>query len=301
MEVRRAEVKDYSYIYRFLSNNYECENYFNWDVGRLCFTRFAVNNEENSRGFDEWIKDVYLWLENDEIVGMIHTEEPGDYFIQVAPAYKNLEKEMIEYIMADVKRKTPERKSIVLSADERDYQRIGVLEAFGGKKLRDVDSLRFFKVDDCEELNRQSEFQVSKIDAMDCEICQKISHVYRYVWPESSYVPSGNVVKNLLNNSDGFETLSWKVCEGDNIVAYTMGFVDANHKYIHLYPIALCQEYLNTQALDLMLDAITREVKEENIEYSVISAWYRAEENSKFKEHGYLEEHHVLFYEIPVS
>lgn len=74
MEVRRAEVKDYSDIYRFLSNNYDCGNYFNWDVGRLSFTRFAVNNEENSRGFDEWIKDVYLWLENDEIVGIIHTE-----------------------------------------------------------------------------------------------------------------------------------------------------------------------------------------------------------------------------------
>lgn len=35
MEVRRAEVKDYPYIYKFLSNNYECENYFNWDIGRL--------------------------------------------------------------------------------------------------------------------------------------------------------------------------------------------------------------------------------------------------------------------------
>ena len=161
-----------------MSNNYECENYFNWDIGRLCFTRFAVNNEENSRGLHEWIKDMYLWLKNDEIVGMIHTEEPGDYFIQVAPEHKNLEKEMIEHIMCDVKRKTPERKSIVLCADERDSQRIGLLESLGGKKLGDVDTLRFLEIDKSEVTDRQSEFQVSKIDAMNNELCQKISDVY---------------------------------------------------------------------------------------------------------------------------
>ena len=67
-----------------------------------------------------------------------------------------------------------------------------------------------------------------------------------------------------------------------------------------IYPIALCQEYLNTQALDIILDAITCEVKERNIEYSVISAWYKPKEDIKFKEHGYIKEYHVLFYEIPV-
>lgn len=49
-----------------------------------------------------------------------------------------------------------------------------------------------------------------------------------------------------------------------------------------------------------MLDAITCEVKERNIEYSVISAWYQPKEDIKFKEHGYIKEYHVLFYEIPV-
>ncbi|MBQ6807279.1 MAG: hypothetical protein IJO97_07620 [Lachnospiraceae bacterium] len=300
MEVRRADVKDYPHIYRFLSNNYECENYFNWDVGRLCFTRFAVNNEENSRGFIEWIKDVYLWLKDEEIVGMVHTEEPGDYFIQVAQANKNLEKEMIEYIMQDAKRKIPERKSIIISTDERDDKRISLLELFGGKKLSDVDTLRLLKTDECEVADIQSEFRVSEIDATNATFCQKISEVYRYVWPESSYVPNGDVVKNLLENSDGFETLSWAVCKGDSVVAYAMGFVDANHTYVHLYPIAICQEYLDTQALDIMLEEITREVKGRNIKYSVINAWYKPEENRKFSEHGYLKEHHNLFYEIPI-
>ena len=67
MEVRKAEKHDYPYIYRFLSNNYDCGTYFNWDVGRLCFTCYALNDGINSRGYDEWIKDMYLWLQEDEL------------------------------------------------------------------------------------------------------------------------------------------------------------------------------------------------------------------------------------------
>lgn len=279
MEVRKADKYDYLYIYRFLSNNYDCKTYFNWDIGRLCFTRYAVNNGINSRSYDEWINNMYLWIQDDEIVGMVHTEEPGDYFIQVAPKYKNYEKEMMKHIMCDVRSKTPERKSIVLTANERDIQRIELLESLGGKKLNDVDILRILNADEYELIDKRSEYEVSAIDKMDDELCQKISDIYRYVWPESRYVPNGEVVKKLLENSDGFETLSWLVRKENEIVAYTMGFVDSNCKYIHLYPIALCQEFLQTQALDTMLDEITRDIKKRKIRYSVISAWYKPEEN----------------------
>ena len=95
------------------------------------------------------------------------------------------------------------------------------------------------------------------------------------------------MVKKLLENSDGFETLSWLVCKENEIIAYTMGFVDSNYEYIHLYPIAVRQEFLNTQALDMMLDEITRDIKKRKIKYSVISAWYKPEEDEKFRAHGY--------------
>ncbi len=193
MVVRKADKNDYPYIYRFLSDNYECGTYFNWDIGRLCFTRYAENNGINGRSYDEWISDMYLWIRDNEIVGMVHTEEPWDYFIQVSKNYKNLE------------------------------------------------------------------------------------------------------------NSDGFETLSWLVRKENEIIAYTMGFVDSNYEYIHLYPIAVRQEFLNTQALDMMLDETTRDIKKRKIKYSVISAWYKPEEDEKFRVHGYVNEHHVLFYEVPIN
>lgn len=51
----------------------------------------------------------------------------------------------------------------------------------------------------------------------------------------------------------------------------------------------------------MMLDEITRDIKKRKIKYSVISAWYKPEENEKFRTHGYVNEHHVLFYEVPIS
>lgn len=198
MEVRKADKHDYPFIYRFLSNNYDCETYFNWDIGRLCFTRYAENNGINNRSYDEWINDMYLWIQDGEIIGMVHTEEPRDYFIQVAPKYKNYEKEMIKHIMCDVRSKTPERKSIVLTVDKRDIQRIELFESIGGKKLNDVDTLRILNVDEYELIDKESEYMVSVIDKTDYKLCQKISDIYRYVWPESRYVPNGEIVKNFL-------------------------------------------------------------------------------------------------------
>ena len=49
-----------------------------------------------------------------------------------------------------------------------------------------------------------------------------------------------------------------------------------------------------------MLDAITVQLKEMGINYAVICAWYKPEEDMKFRKHGYIGEHHVLFYEILV-
>ena len=92
MVLRKAKKEDYPLIYKFLSNNYDCDNYYNWDIGRLCFTRFAVNNEFNSRGYEAWIQDFNIWEEDGEIVGMIHTEETNDYFIQVAKEFKRKDK-----------------------------------------------------------------------------------------------------------------------------------------------------------------------------------------------------------------
>lgn len=181
MEVRKADKHDYPFIYRFLSNNYDCETYFNWDIGRLCFTRYAENNGINNRSYDEWINDMYLWIQDGEIIGMVHTEEPRDYFIQVAPKYKNYEKEMIKHIMCDVRSKTPERKSIVLTVDKRDIQRIELFESIGGKKLNDVDTLRILNVDEYELIDKESEYMVSVIDKTDYKLCQKISDIYRYV------------------------------------------------------------------------------------------------------------------------
>ena len=49
-----------------------------------------------------------------------------------------------------------------------------------------------------------------------------------------------------------------------------------------------------------MFDAIAVQLKEMGINYAVICAWYKPEEDMKFRKHGYIGEHHVLFYEIPV-
>ena len=127
---------------------------------------------------------------------------------------------MIEEIMQEVKRKTPNRSSVLLNADERDVERIRLFETLGGKKLEYVDTLCFLNVNEYVAEYKELKYNLSSIDKMDLELCQQISETYRYVWSESCYVPNGEVVKRLLDNSDGNETLSWVVRKDNKIVAF---------------------------------------------------------------------------------
>lgn len=299
MKIRKARKEDYILIFKFLTENYCCGQYYNWDVGRLSFCRYAVNNEYNSNGFESWINKISVWEENDKIVALWNTEEEEDFFIQVSKEYKYLEEEIIKSIFEEIMSQFP-KKNVVISVGIEDKHRIQLLERLGGIKMPFSEEIRILKINNINTQSISSSYHVEKIDALDELLCEKVSETYSYIWPESRYVPNGIVVQNLLKNAKGCKTLSWVVKKEDVIVAYTIGFLDGKGEYVHLYPIAVCPEYLNTEVLDTLLFAIKTELFERKIPYAVINAWYKPEEEQKFIEHGFIKMNEILYYEIPV-
>ena len=286
MIIRQAKVEDYSNLYHFLTKNYKCGSYLNWDVGRLTFCRYAVNNGITFPGEEDWFSHIKVWEQDGEIVAFWHNEEQEQYFMQVSKAYKYLETEILEDILADVKARFPEKEKIELTACAEDYERIQLLESYSAVKLDFEDERRRLVLSEEKAEHIEKSYRVVRVDKEDTILCEKLAQTYQYVWPESSYVPNGKVVSNMLADESG-DIMAWAVLnEEEKCVAYTMGFIDSVKEYAYLYPVAVRQEYLEEGALEILLDRVKNDLFHKKIQYVVINAWYKERENVIFAKKG---------------
>ena len=301
MIIRQAKVEDYGKLYQFLSKNYDCGSFLNWDVGRLTFCRYAVNNTVSFKGEADWFSHIKLWEKDGEIVAFWHNEEQDQYFMQVSEGYKYLEAEMLEDILAEVKTRFPEKDMIELTACAEDYERIQLLEQYGGVKLDFEDEKRRMSLVEEEEEYPKKLYRTVMVDKEDAILCAKLAETYQYVWPESSYVPNGKVFMDMLSEDSG-KSMAWAVLnEEEQCVAYTMGFVDSGQEYAYLYPVAVRQEYLEEGVLEILLNTVKNGLFREKIRYVVINAWYKEQENCIFEKKGAKEWKKEWIYQIGIN
>ncbi len=297
---RQAKKEDYNKLYHFLSKNYDCGNFQNWDVGRLTFCRYAVNNAITYGGEQDWFAHIWLWEQEGEIVALWHNEEPNQYFLQISEEYKYLEEEILKDILEDVKARFPEMEMIELTAFAEDKERIRLLEQYGGVKLEFEDKKRRIILKEEKQEYMKIPYRAVTVEKENALLCTKLAETYQYVWPESSYVPSGKVISDMLSDDNG-EIMAWAILDTEEqCVAYTMGFMDSEQEYVHLYPVAVRQECLEEGVLEMLLDTIKNELFRKNIQFVVINAWYKAKEDIIFFEKGAKEWKTEYFYQIPI-
>ena len=208
---------------------------------------------------------------------------------------------MLEDILGDVKARFPEKETIELTACAEDYERIQLLERYGAVKLDFEDERRRMVLSEEKVEHTEQSYHVVKVDKEDTVLCEKLAKTYQYVWPESSYVPSGKVVSNMLSKESG-EIMAWAVLDAEEkCVAYTMGFIDGEKEYVYLYPVAVRQEYLDDGVLEILLATVKNGLFYKNIKYIVINAWYKKQENDIFAKKGANEWKKEYIYQIPVK
>lgn len=300
MNKRQARVDDYSKLYQFLSKNYDCGTFFNWDIGRLTFCRYAVNHDMTFQAEENWFLHMKIWENDGEIVAFWHTEEQDQYVIQVSKSYKYLEKEIIDDMLEDAKIRFPEKEKIELTVSSEDEERIQLLTQYSGVKLEFEDEKRRMPLNKESQQYIRNSYHVVNVTQDDAILCEKLAETYRYVWPESSYVPSGKVIFNMLSDLNG-EHIAWAVLdEGEQCVAYTMGFIDIVQERVYLYPVAVRQEYLDEGVLELLLETLRNNLIKKNVKYAIINAWYKEQENIIFHKMGVEDWKKELIFEIPL-
>ena len=289
MVIRQAKAEDYKNLYQFLSRNYDCGTYQNWDVERLMFCRYATNNSVCFQGEESWFSHIKIWEESGEIVAFWHNEEQDQYFMQVSKAYKYLEEEILKDILNDVRTRFPEKQKIEISVCEEDKEREQIISKYGVVKL-EIEDVKRRLVLEMEKRNLKStSYHVIIVEKENASLCEQLAETYQYVWPESCYVPNGKVISDMLSDIDG-EIIAWAVLDTKGqCVAYTMGFIDSEKEYAHLYPVAVRQEFLEDGVLELLLDTLKYDLSQRKIRYAVINAWYKPQEDKVFREKGAME------------
>lgn len=296
--------RDYERIYEFLSNNYDCEDYHNWDIGRWTFTRYGVYNNIISNGLSQWEANIMLWEDfNSEIVAIAHIEEKGDYFIQIAKQYKNNEEDILKWILEDYKKNNPHKETIVLSACIHDELKKQLYLKYNAIKIDGLDHKRSVCTNEKIDIPTiDNGFKLIHIDEKSKECCTKISNLYMEVWPESRYMPNGDTVQGMLTSKYCKHDLTWAIVDNNGkYVAYTVGFVDSIGKYVHLYPVAVIETYLTTNILEVMLKSALNDIHNKGYEKVTIAAWYKDKENEIFNKVGFRIGEQEEFFEINLT
>ncbi len=291
---------------KFLGTNFDCGDYLNWDCGRFRYCRYSIMNGMNHGNEESWIPSFQRFEDQGKLVGFVHTEEPHDYFMQIQKEYKFLEREMLEYCLADAKKKNPERTSIVLTAGSKDAQRIQLFESFGGKRLPDEDFHRIGKLSAQEEKARSIKqndvsFRVERIQEMDQEALQELVRIYHEVWTDCNYFPSTDTPKRILCPNSHERNIIWAVYDAkDRMVGFTCGFGQGNQEYIDLYPITVLGEFAEQGATRALLAHAILDSLSEGYSYATLSAYYEERDEKDFKNMGFELHGMELSYEIPI-
>lgn len=112
---------------------------FNWDFRRHDGSRFYNPTPEVIR--DDWFTFIRLWeTETGDLAGVAHWHGPGDFYLEIHPAYRNqIEADMVAWSIDHLAGVDPEthRRQIMTEVYEYDAPRKRILERLGFEKLPD--------------------------------------------------------------------------------------------------------------------------------------------------------------------
>lgn len=105
---------------------------FNWEVRRWDGWRFY---SENPAWNPEWKDVVRLWeTEDRQLVGAVHPEGTGDAHLELHPAYRHIEREMVEWAEEHLSTRSGDGKKLRIFVFEYDAPRRRLLEERGYEK-----------------------------------------------------------------------------------------------------------------------------------------------------------------------
>ncbi len=292
---------------RFLGKNFACGRYYNWSVGRFRFCRYAIYNCVNNWGENTWKQSFKRWEDNKKLVGFVHTEEPGDYFMQVDEAHKSLEREMLAYCVEDARKGDANLTAIQVTACASDVSRVELFEEFGAKLLPGENHMRMLKLKLMKKQAKQmckemTEFSVHKVTNKDTEDLQQLVDLYQEVWNHCGYMPEVSCVKRMLSDDAEGTNYAWVVYDAEHrILGGTFGFGAASNEYMDFYPIVMKQEYQNSDALRLLLAKAIVDAKGAFFDNAIICGIYLPEMEEIFEEMGFTICATEQFYEIPLG
>lgn len=292
-EVNRKDFscdKDFNRVNDFLSSTYNCEGIHNWDNARWSFNRYCAHNQEELNSNRTWEKSARLWENAEgEIIAAAHIEEPGNYFFQVHPKFKFLEEEMLLWAIDDCRKRYSNLNKIVVTSCHNDYERKKLYDKYGAVKLEFIDEHRVVELKNKYSLPKLPEgYKIINLESQDLEACKKISDLYTYIWPSSTYMPNGETVASMTKSIAYRKDLSFIVVDdNDMFAAFTIAWVDSINKIAHFYPIAVGPNYLNTNILECMLKNALNTLIALGYEKATIGAWYREEEEQAFENVGF--------------
>ena len=282
--------KDFDDVDKFLSDSYILNQQTdNWDNGRWSFNRFCIHNLEEATGSRVWEDGVQIWEDGDKIIGVCHYEEPGDYFLQVHPKYKNIEEEMLVYAMNNCREQFPKIENISFSSYYGDEKRKSLLRKYGGIKNEFTDTYRKLSIAKKHELpTLPKSFKVINIDTSDKIICEKVAKLYTRIWPSSSYMPNGETVMSFVSSPAFNSDLSFVVVnEKDEYVAFYILWSDSYKKHAHLYPFGIDPEYRESIIPNYVLGIGINKLYDLGFESLALNAWYGELEEKVFESYGF--------------
>ena len=282
--------KDFDDVDKFLSDTYILNQQTeNWDNGRWSFNRFCIHSSEEATGSRAWEDGAQIWEDGDKIIGVCHYEEPGDYFLQVHPNYKNIEEEMLVYALNNCRTQFPEIENITFSSNYSDERRKSLLLKYGGIKNDFTDTNRKLIIDKKHELPiLPKSFKVINIDTSDRTICEKVAELYTRIWPTSSYMPNGETVMSFVSSPAFNSDLSFVVVnEKGEYVAFYILWSDSYNKHAHLYPFGIDPEYRDSIIPNYILGIGINKLYELGFENLGLNAWYGELEEKVFESYGF--------------
>jgi GNAT superfamily N-acetyltransferase len=143
---RKYQSSDYDAVVDFLRTVYlddVAQPY--WLPQRFEYAEFLISPLHKDRGYPvDWKETIYLWLDEDKIVGIDCSESPNEnIFLHINRNYRQLEQEMIVFAEKEIITKTLSKSEIKIWACEGDIFREELLMRNSYTKQDEVEFLNW--------------------------------------------------------------------------------------------------------------------------------------------------------------
>ena len=228
---------DYQKVNQLLYDSFVIDKYVNWIQPRWEYMHYhPILNKEDYKLFK-------VWLDNDELVAVIHHEHRvGQAFLQVKDGYDYLKEEMIIHAENNLVGQKEGKKYLDFYCKEFDKVTINLLKQRGYTRIKeDSPWLIVTKLDPNEAQlpNLSDEFELIGLDKEN-----NLAQVDRVLWPGFNHEsePDGDLTdRKLMQSPENFNkylNVVIKEKSSGNYVSYSGSWYDPNNKVGYIEPVA---------------------------------------------------------------